>query len=72
MFVFNSDDLDYILNTVITNIQLPLSNQQDICVPSNIIFLSARFAHYFSSNELLIQVLEGALNRISNIIKVSL
>lgn len=69
MFVFNSNDLDYILDTMITNIQLPLQ-PQNICVPANIIFLSARFAHYFSSHELLFQVLEGALSRISKLIKV--
>lgn len=71
MFVFNSDDLNYILDTVITNIQLPLKYQQDIHVPSNVIFLSARFAHYFSSDELLNQVLEGAISRISKAVKVS-
>lgn len=70
MFVFSSDDLNYILDTVITNIQLPLENQQDIHVPSNVIFLSARFAHYFSSDELLNQVLQGALDRISKSVKV--
>lgn len=70
MFVFNSNDLDYILDTVINDIQLPLSNQQDIHVASNVIFLSARFAHYFSSNELVNQVLKGALERISKTIKV--
>lgn len=72
MFVFNSDDLDSILDTIITHIQLPLAKQQDICVPTNIIFLSARFAHYFSSSELLEQVLEGALSRIRKTIKVIL
>jgi len=72
MFVFNSDDLDSILDTVITHIQLPLAKQQDMCVPANIIFLSARFAHYFSSAELLEQVLEGALGRIGRAIKVIL
>jgi hypothetical protein len=70
MFVFSSDDLNYILDTIITHIQLPLANQQDICVPSNVIFLSARFAHYFSSAELLQQVLEGALSRIGKAVKV--
>lgn len=70
MFVFSSDDLNYILDTIITHIQLPLANQEDICVPSNVIFLSARFAHYFSSAELLEQVLEGALSRISKAVKV--
>ena len=71
MFVFSSDDLDYILDTVITNIQLPLEKQQDIHVPSNVIFLSARFAHYFSSEELLNQVLEGAISRMSKAVKVN-
>jgi hypothetical protein len=70
MFVFNSNDLDYILDTVISHIQLPIANQQEICVPANIIFLSARFAHYFSSAELLEEVLTGALTRISTVIKV--
>jgi hypothetical protein len=70
MFVFGSDDLNYILDTIITKIQLPLANQEDICVPSNVIFLSARFAHYFSSAELLQEVLEGALNRIGKTVKV--
>ncbi|KAK4512146.1 uncharacterized protein ATC70_013389 [Mucor velutinosus] len=71
MFVFNSDDLDSILDTIITHLQLPLAKQQDICVPTNIIFLSARFAHYFSSFELLEQVLEGALSRIGKAIKIN-
>lgn len=70
MFVFNSNDLDGILDLVINKIEFPLKNQQDIHVPSNVIFLSARFAHYFSSDELLYQVLEGSLTRISTIIKV--
>lgn len=70
MFVFNSNDLDGILDRVINKIEFPLEDQQDIHVPSNVIFLSARFAHYFSSSELLYQVLEGSVTRISVIIKV--
>lgn len=70
MFVFNSNDLDGILDRVINMVEFPLKDQQDIHVPSNVIFLSARFAHYFSSSELLYQVLEGALNRMSVAIKV--
>lgn len=70
MFVFGGDDLPYILDTIITNIQLPMSSQHEICLPANVIFLSARFAHYFSTEELLNQVLNGALERISNAIKV--
>ena len=70
MFVFGAENLQYILDTVITNIQLPVRSHQEICVPANVIFLSARFAHYFSSDELVQEVLEGAMTRISNEIKV--
>ncbi|KAI8146528.1 hypothetical protein BJV82DRAFT_576084 [Fennellomyces sp. T-0311] len=71
MFVFGADNLQYILDTVITNISLPVRSQQEICVPANVVFLSARFAHYFSSDELLQEVLEGAMTRISNEIKTN-
>ncbi|KAI8360790.1 hypothetical protein BD560DRAFT_455627 [Blakeslea trispora] len=71
MFVFDSDHLDHILDTAITKIQLPLEDQHDIHIPSNIIFLCARFAHYFSTQDLLEQVLEGALSRISSIVKTN-
>ncbi|KAI7877820.1 hypothetical protein K492DRAFT_212796 [Lichtheimia hyalospora FSU 10163] len=69
MFVFGGDDLTHILDTMITNIRLPMETQQEICVPANVVFLSARFAHYFSSSELLDEVLEGALSRMSQIAK---
>ncbi|KAL0085864.1 hypothetical protein F4703DRAFT_1851939 [Phycomyces blakesleeanus] len=71
MFVFAADDLDYILDTVITNFQLPVKTKQEICVPANVAFLSARFAHYFSSDELLHQVLKGALDRMSKAVKAN-
>ncbi|KAI8366680.1 uncharacterized protein BYT42DRAFT_618186 [Radiomyces spectabilis] len=71
MFVFAADDLEYILDTIITNIQLPVRSQQEICVPANVVFLSARFAHYFSSDELLHEVLDGALERMSQAIKAN-
>ncbi|KAI8100071.1 uncharacterized protein BX664DRAFT_382510 [Halteromyces radiatus] len=69
MFVFSADDLPYILDTVITNIQLPMRSQHEICVPANVIFLSARFSHYFSTDELVNQVLDGSLERVANVIK---
>ncbi|KAI8642030.1 hypothetical protein BD408DRAFT_443855 [Parasitella parasitica] len=69
MFVFAADDLRYILDTVITNLSLPVRNVQEIFLPANVVFLSARFAHYFSSAELAEDVMEGALSRISNNIK---
>ncbi|KAI8143109.1 hypothetical protein BJV82DRAFT_515389 [Fennellomyces sp. T-0311] len=69
MFVFGGDDLEHILDTMITNVKLPLETRQEICVPANVVFLSARFAHYFSSSELLQEVLEGALSRMSKVTK---
>ncbi|KAF1797635.1 DIL domain-containing protein [Mucor lusitanicus] len=69
MFVFAADDLPYILDTVITKLTLPVRNVQEIFLPANVVFLSARFAHYFSSSELAEDVMEGALYRISNTIK---
>lgn len=71
MFVFAADDLPYILDTVITKLTLPVRNVQEIFLPANVVFLSARFAHYFSSSELAEDVMEGALYRISNTIKVN-
>ena len=70
MFVFGADDLPYILDTVITKLSLPVRNVQEIFLPANVVFLSARFAHYFSSAELAEDVMEGALHRISVTIKV--
>jgi hypothetical protein len=70
MFVFGADDLSYILDTVITNIQLPMRSQHEICIPANVIFLSARFAHYFSTEELLNEVMDGSLERMTKTIKV--
>ncbi|KAG0181014.1 hypothetical protein DFQ29_009548 [Apophysomyces sp. BC1021] len=69
MFVFGADDLPSILNMVITDIQLPMQSRLEICVPANVVFLSARFAHYYSSSELLHEVMEGALSRMSEVIK---
>lgn len=71
MFVFGADNLAYILDTVITKLTLPVRNVQEIFLPANVVFLSARFAHYYSSAELAEDVMEGALSRISSAIKVS-
>ncbi|ORY93866.1 DIL domain-domain-containing protein [Syncephalastrum racemosum] len=69
MFVFSADNLGHILDTVITDMQLPVKSKQEICVPANVVFLCSRFAHYFSSDELLEQVLEGTLQRVSDEMK---
>ncbi|KAG0755193.1 hypothetical protein G6F62_009485 [Rhizopus arrhizus] len=69
MFVFSADDLPYILDTVITKLTLPVRNVQEIFLPANVIFLSARYAHHYSGSELAEEVMEGALGRISKAIK---
>ncbi|GAA5817810.1 hypothetical protein MFLAVUS_011367 [Mucor flavus] len=69
MFVFGADNLPYILDTVISKLTLPIRNVQEIFLPANVVFLSARFAHYYSSAELAEDVMEGALHRISLAIK---
>lgn len=70
MFVFAVEDLPFILDTVITKLTLPVRNVQEIFLPANVIFLSARYAHYYSGSELEEAIMEGALERISKTIKV--
>ncbi|KAI7908064.1 uncharacterized protein BX663DRAFT_482297 [Cokeromyces recurvatus] len=69
MFVFAADNLCYILDSVITTFTLPISDTQEIFVPANVIFLSARFAYYFSNAELIEDVIKGAIDRIDANIK---
>jgi hypothetical protein len=71
MFVFGADDLSYILDTVISNLTLPVRNVQEIFLPANVVFLCARFAHYFSSEELAEDVMEGGLSRLGACVKVA-
>lgn len=70
MFVFAEQKLNHVLDIAITKFTLPLKSRAEIYVPVNIIFLSARYAHYFTSRELLHQLLSKAVKRIDHIIKV--
>lgn len=75
MFVFSQDEMHYILDhalhvsdaKMLAN-KSPLSNE--LWQPANIIFLSARFAHYCSSRELLNLLLSTTAAKLSRIIKV--
>lgn len=69
MFVFTVDDLSSILDMIITQLTLPVYNSSDIFLPVNVIFLCARFAHYYSSLDLAEDVMNGALERIKKSIK---
>ncbi|RIA79871.1 hypothetical protein C1645_798085 [Glomus cerebriforme] len=68
MFVFSPEDIPHILKTVILNMQ-PIRSKAQKSVPANIIFLSARFAHYYSGSELLESLLFGTINAIDQSIK---
>ncbi|KAI7869580.1 DIL domain-containing protein [Spinellus fusiger] len=71
MFVFAEQDMQVILDTAITGFCLPTKNRQELWVPANIIFLSARYAHYYSSSELLSQLLSTATDKILEVIKLN-
>ncbi|ORY96556.1 DIL domain-domain-containing protein [Syncephalastrum racemosum] len=71
MFVFSEENIDHILDTTITRLTLPMKSRQEIYVPANVLFLSVRFAHYYSSKELLNAFLNSALQRISDVLKAN-
>ncbi|KAI8098411.1 uncharacterized protein B0P05DRAFT_521825 [Gilbertella persicaria] len=71
MFVFAQEEVNHILNIAITELELPMKSKAEIYVPANIIFLSARFAHYFTSRELLHQLLSSTLERMNQVIKLN-
>uniref|UniRef100_A0A1D1Y834 Dilute domain-containing protein C25B8.08 n=1 Tax=Anthurium amnicola TaxID=1678845 RepID=A0A1D1Y834_9ARAE len=68
MFVFSHEDIPHILKTVILGMQ-PIRSKIQKPVPANIIFLSARFAHYYSSSELLESFLFSVVDAIDQSIK---
>ncbi|CAG8564133.1 772_t:CDS:2 [Ambispora leptoticha] len=68
MFVFSSEDITHILRTVIIDMQ-PIRSKAQKPVPANVLFLSARFAHYFSSPELLEELLYGIIDTIDMVVR---
>ncbi|KAI9278721.1 hypothetical protein BDA99DRAFT_600336 [Phascolomyces articulosus] len=71
MFVFSEENIQHILDTAITNLSLPMKTRQEIWVPANIIFLSARFAHYYSSRELLHIFLNAAIAKMNHVLQAN-
>lgn len=69
MFVFQETDLDRILDIVITNMQ-PQRSPSQKPVPANVIFLSARYAHYHASQDLLARLLFTAMNKINDVVEL--
>ncbi|KAI8640121.1 hypothetical protein BD408DRAFT_445434 [Parasitella parasitica] len=76
MFVFSQDEMHHMLyralhvtNTKSLANKSPLSSE--LWQPANIVFLSARFAHYYSSRELLNLLLNATAAKLSRIIKTA-
>lgn len=67
MFVFNESDIPKILDLAITKMQ-PMRSRSQKPVPANIVFLSARYAHYYGNPETLEMFLEPVLSRIRSVI----
>lgn len=64
MFVFQENELDQILDIIITTMT-PQRSPSQKPVPANVLFLSARYAHYHASHDLLVTLLESALDKIN-------
>lgn len=67
MFVFVENDIERILDVVITKMT-PQRSATQKPVPANIVFLGARYAHYHSSAELLTDWLATAQDKIYDIV----
>ncbi|KAK3320897.1 hypothetical protein B0T19DRAFT_430881 [Cercophora scortea] len=68
MFVFQENELERILDIVITNMT-PQRSPSQKPVPANMIFLGARYAHYHSSPELLGKLLVTAMDKINDVVE---
>lgn len=68
MFVFQEHELDRILDIVITNMT-PQRSPAQKPVPANMIFLSARYAHYHSSPDLLAKLMISAMDKINDVVE---
>ena len=64
MFVFQESELDRILDVVITHM-IPQRSPSQKPVPANILFLAARYAHYYANQELLATLLITAMDKIN-------
>lgn len=67
MFVFSESDIPKILDLGITHMEPKRSHAQKP-IPANLLFLCARYAHYYGSAEILDNLLSPAFQRILNVI----
>lgn len=68
MFVFSAEDTSKIIDMAITRMQ-PTRSKFQKPVPANVLFLSARFAHYYGTPDLLTGLLMPAIERIAEIVE---
>ena len=68
MFVFQEHELDRILDIIITKMT-PQRSPSQKPVPANMIFLSARYAHYHANPELLEKLLVSAMDLINDVVE---
>lgn len=68
MFVFQESELGRILDIVITNMT-PQRSPSQKPVPANILFLSARYAHYHANHDLLAKLLITAMDKINDVVE---
>ena len=69
MLVFDEGSIDHILEVAIVRIR-PARGTHALPVPANILFLCARFAHYYNGPELLETFFEKAVDKICEVIRV--
>lgn len=67
MFVFMENDIERILDVVVTNMT-PQRSPSQKPVPANVVFLGARYAHYHANKELLADWLVSAQEKIYAVI----
>jgi hypothetical protein len=68
MFVFQESELSRILDIIITNMT-PQRSPSQKPVPANILFLSARYAHYHSTPNLLETLFVTAMDKINDVVE---
>lgn len=68
MFVFQENELSRILDIIITNMT-PQRSPSQKPVPANMIFLSARYAHYHADQSLLANLLITAMDKINDVVE---
>ncbi|KAI9674161.1 MAG: hypothetical protein M1817_001979 [Caeruleum heppii] len=68
MFVFQESELGRILDVVITHMT-PQRSPSQKPVPANILFLSARYAHYHACHDLLARLLVSAMDKINDVVE---